>query len=93
MVETHEKLYIQWYFTTYSFLAFTGKIKNPAELAGPLPDGSPTIKIVFVLTLNGRATRQVRRLLRAIYHQDHFYYIHVDKVSTKGYVIRLLTYY
>ncbi|CAG5128244.1 unnamed protein product, partial [Candidula unifasciata] len=37
------------------------------------------IKIVFVLTVSGRAVRQVARLLRIIYSPDHFYYIHVDK--------------
>ncbi|CAL1527402.1 unnamed protein product, partial [Lymnaea stagnalis] len=36
-------------------------------------------KIVFVLTVNGRAMRQVTRLLRLIYSPDHYYYIHVDK--------------
>ncbi|RUS75202.1 hypothetical protein EGW08_017039, partial [Elysia chlorotica] len=39
----------------------------------------PRVKIVFVLTVNGRAIRQVARLLRVIYSPDHFYYIHVDK--------------
>ncbi|XP_021352699.1 xylosyltransferase 1-like [Mizuhopecten yessoensis] len=38
-----------------------------------------TVKIVFVFTVNGRAVRQVRRLIKAIYHRDHYYYIHVDK--------------
>ncbi|RUS75203.1 hypothetical protein EGW08_017040 [Elysia chlorotica] len=42
----------------------------------------PRVKIVFVLTVNGRAIRQVARLLRVIYSPDHFYYIHVDKVSS-----------
>ncbi|XP_060066628.1 xylosyltransferase 1-like [Ylistrum balloti] len=37
------------------------------------------VKIVFVFTVNGRAVRQVRRLLKAIYHPNHYYYIHVDK--------------
>ncbi|XP_069125008.1 xylosyltransferase 1-like [Argopecten irradians] len=37
------------------------------------------VKIVFVLTVNGRAVRQVRRLIKAVYHRDHYYYIHVDK--------------
>ncbi|XP_023025219.1 xylosyltransferase oxt [Leptinotarsa decemlineata] len=35
-------------------------------------------KIVFLLTLNGRALRQVKRLLKILYHIDHYYYIHVD---------------
>lgn len=45
---------------------------------GDRPQGQP-VKIVFVLTLNGRQVRQVIRLLRTIYHPSHFYYIHVDK--------------
>ncbi|ERL87361.1 hypothetical protein D910_04756, partial [Dendroctonus ponderosae] len=35
-------------------------------------------KIAFLLTLNGRALRQVHRLLKLIYHRNHYYYIHVD---------------
>ncbi|CAG9858898.1 unnamed protein product [Phyllotreta striolata] len=37
-----------------------------------------TAKIAFLLTLNGRALRQVKRLLKILYHKDHYYYIHVD---------------
>ncbi|KAG5899486.1 hypothetical protein JTB14_015197 [Gonioctena quinquepunctata] len=37
------------------------------------------VKIVFLLTLNGRAVRQVKRLLKILYHRDHYYYIHVDR--------------
>lgn len=36
-------------------------------------------RIVFLLTLNGRAVRQVKRLLGAIYRPHHYYYIHVDE--------------
>jgi len=36
------------------------------------------IRIVFVLTINGRALRQVTRLLRVLYRSHHYYYIHVD---------------
>ncbi|XP_065580281.1 xylosyltransferase oxt-like isoform X1 [Artemia franciscana] len=35
-------------------------------------------KIAFLLSLNGRSARQVRRLLKVIYRPHHFYYIHVD---------------
>ncbi|KAF5269987.1 hypothetical protein FQR65_LT05786 [Abscondita terminalis] len=35
-------------------------------------------RIVFLLTLNGRALRQVKRLIRILYHEDHYFYIHVD---------------
>ena len=39
------------------------------------------VRLVFVFTVTGRAVRQIRRLLKAIYHVDHYYYIHVDSVS------------
>lgn len=38
-----------------------------------------TAKIVFLLTINGRSIRQIFRLIKAIYHEQHFYYFHVDK--------------
>lgn len=40
------------------------------------------VRIAFVLVVHGRASRQLTRMFKAIYHKDHFYYIHVDKVST-----------
>ncbi|KAL4836028.1 hypothetical protein H8958_010469 [Nasalis larvatus] len=39
------------------------------------------VRIAFVLVVHGRASRQLQRMFKAIYHKDHFYYIHVDKVS------------
>ncbi|EFA12734.1 xylosyltransferase oxt [Tribolium castaneum] len=42
------------------------------------PPSHENVKIVFLLTLNGRALRQVKRLLKILYHTRHFYYIHVD---------------
>ncbi|KAK6165186.1 hypothetical protein SNE40_023628 [Patella caerulea] len=56
------------------------KIKNPSSLASKdsVAD-EPPVKIVFILTFNGRQIRQVIRLIRAVYHPDHYYYIHVDK--------------
>ncbi|XP_048411257.1 xylosyltransferase 2 isoform X2 [Stegostoma tigrinum] len=39
------------------------------------------VRIVYVLVVHGRAIRQLKRLIKAIYHQNHFYYIHVDKRS------------
>lgn len=36
------------------------------------------VKIVFLLTLNGRALRQVKRLIKILFHVDHYFYIHVD---------------
>ncbi|XP_043946423.1 xylosyltransferase 2 isoform X2 [Protopterus annectens] len=39
------------------------------------------VHIAYVLVVHGRATRQLKRMIKAIYHKDHFYYIHVDKRS------------
>ncbi|VVC31413.1 Hypothetical protein CINCED_3A008702 [Cinara cedri] len=36
------------------------------------------VRIVFLLTLNGRAVRQVYRLIKALFHRDHYFFIHVD---------------
>ncbi|XP_043284681.1 xylosyltransferase oxt [Venturia canescens] len=36
------------------------------------------VKIAFLLTVNGRASRQVKRLINVLYHPSHLYYIHVD---------------
>lgn len=40
------------------------------------------VRVAFVLMVHGRAVRQLKRLIKAIYHRDHYYYIHVDKVGT-----------
>ena len=45
------------------------------EGVGPMP------RVVFLLSVHGRAFRQVMRMFKAIYHVDHYYYIHVDSVS------------
>ncbi|KAL0197934.1 hypothetical protein M9458_006474, partial [Cirrhinus mrigala] len=37
------------------------------------------VRIAFMLVVHGRASRQVQRLFKAIYHTSHFYYIHVDQ--------------
>ena len=43
--------------------------------------GMPVARIVFVLTVNGKAVRQVMRLIKTLYHRQHYFYIHVDIVS------------
>lgn len=40
------------------------------------------VRIAFVLVVHGRASRQLQRMFKSIYHKDHFYYIHVDKVRS-----------
>lgn len=37
-----------------------------------------SIKILFLLQLNKRNSRQINRLLKLIYRPNHLYYIHVD---------------
>nr|CAI5851663.1 unnamed protein product [Callosobruchus analis] len=49
------------------------------------------VKIVFLLTLNGRAVRQVKRLLKLLYNKNHYYYIHVDVVVIVAARERLLS--
>ncbi|XP_041133745.1 xylosyltransferase 1-like isoform X2 [Polyodon spathula] len=39
------------------------------------------VRVAFVLVVHGRASRQLQRLFKAIYHADHYYYIHVDQRS------------
>lgn len=51
---------------------------GPGNLHFEEEDVRPKVRVLFVLTLNGRQVRQVRRLLKAIYHRDHFYLLHVD---------------
>ncbi|XP_037074011.1 xylosyltransferase oxt-like [Pollicipes pollicipes] len=49
---------------------------------------SEPVRIVYLMTLNGRDTRQALRLLKMIYHTSHFYFIHVD--SRQDYMYRTL---
>ena len=41
----------------------------------------PPIRIAYVMTLHGRAFRQVKRLFKALYHSHHYFYFHIDSVS------------
>ena len=41
--------------------------------------GKPA-RIAYLLTINGRASRQVKRLISILYHPSHLFYIHVDAV-------------
>ncbi|KAM9844267.1 xylosyltransferase 2 [Aulostomus maculatus] len=57
-----------------------------AELDTSLTKVENPVRVAFVLMVHGRAVRQLKRLIKAIYHRDHYYYIHVDKRS--GYMHR-----
>ncbi|TRY63197.1 hypothetical protein TCAL_03549 [Tigriopus californicus] len=46
------------------------------------------VRVVYLLTLSGRAVRQVRRLIRRLYHVDNYFLIHVD--SRQDYLYREL---
>uniref|UniRef100_A0A3Q2Y4M4 Xylosyltransferase 2 n=1 Tax=Hippocampus comes TaxID=109280 RepID=A0A3Q2Y4M4_HIPCM len=61
--------------------------ENPShDLDNSLAKVEDPVRVVFVLMVHGRSVRQLKRLIKAIYHSDHFYYIHVDKRS--GYMHR-----
>ncbi|CAG2159896.1 unnamed protein product, partial [Oppiella nova] len=53
-----------------------------------IPVDRNDVRIVFLLTLNGRSLRQINRLLKNIYDSKHFYYIHID--SRQDYLFREL---
>lgn len=55
---------------------------NPvqAELDTSLMQVENPVRVAFVLMVHGRSVRQLRRLIKVIYHRDHYYYIHVDQV-------------
>ncbi|XP_014225440.1 xylosyltransferase oxt [Trichogramma pretiosum] len=46
----------------------------------------PLVRIAYLLTVNGRASRQVRRLINTLYDPSHLFYIHVD--SRQDYMYR-----
>lgn len=49
--------------------------EDSADATQPAP-----VRIAFVLVVHGRASRQLQRLFKAIYHTSHYYYVHVDQV-------------
>ena len=57
--------------------------RNPAKQFQHVPyetGTGPLPRVVFLLSIHGRSSRQVQRVFKAIYHSDHYYYIHVDSV-------------
>uniref|UniRef100_A0AAG5D7T0 protein xylosyltransferase n=1 Tax=Anopheles atroparvus TaxID=41427 RepID=A0AAG5D7T0_ANOAO len=57
----------------------TGIRKFAAKTTEAVPNpNEESVRVVFLMTLNGRAVRQVRRLLKALYSPRHYYYIHID---------------
>lgn len=54
------------------------------EARAQQPVDGPPVRIAYMLVVHGRAVRQLKRLLKAVYHEQHFFYIHVDKVLWWG---------
>lgn len=65
------------YFTMNIFE--TGLTKFQPQIPDTSNDKEESVRIIFLLTLNGRAVRQVNRLINALYKRNHYFYIHVDK--------------
>ena len=77
-----QKMFLFVSTLTHGICLLPETFRQPAPLTtSSSQPRSKQVKIVFVLTLNGRQVRQVVRLLRTIYHPHHYYYIHVDSVS------------
>ena len=60
------------------------KGKNPGKGFETIPYSQgtgPNPRVVFLFSVHGRGFRQVMRLFKAIFHSDHYFFIHVDSVS------------
>ncbi|GLH11058.1 Xylosyltransferase oxt [Gryllus bimaculatus] len=67
----------------------TGIAKFVSQVPRETPESvEQPARIAFLLTLNGRALRQVQRLIKALFHVDHYFYIHVD--ARQDYLFREL---
>ncbi|CAG9088162.1 unnamed protein product [Plutella xylostella] len=66
------------YFTMNVFETGVAKFQAQTPASTNSPDKAEEVRIVFLLTLNGRALRQVHRLINALYRTSHYFYIHVD---------------
>ncbi|NP_001008667.1 xylosyltransferase 2 [Bos taurus] len=51
------------------------------EVRAQQPADGPPVRIAYMLVVHGRAIRQLKRLLKAVYHKQHFFYVHVDERS------------
>lgn len=67
---------------------FTDSYINPEFKPANQSKDPGSLRIVFILTLNGRAVRQVRRLIKNLFSSRHTFYIHVD--SRDDYLYREL---
>ncbi|XP_071033432.1 xylosyltransferase 1 isoform X2 [Parasteatoda tepidariorum] len=69
------------------FCPLKAMVKLDPKPAVKVIEGDP-VRIVFLLTVNGRAVRQVYRLIKALFSHNHYFYIHVD--SRQDYMYRKL---
>lgn len=60
------------YFSTGHIPLVPPKIGTVGEVTGS------KVKIVYLLTIAGRASRQVHRLVKQIYSPHHYILVHVD---------------
>lgn len=65
---------------SYACPGLSNQVHAVGELDNNLSNVENPVRVAFVLMVHGRAVRQLKRLIKAIYHRDHYYYIHVDKV-------------
>lgn len=75
--------YNQSFVSLSSWLGVSNRVIATGELDDSLSKVENPVRVAFVLMVHGRAVRQLKRLIKAIYHRDHYYYIHVDKVRSK----------
>lgn len=61
----------------------------PAKLGSEQPRSGAGVKVVFLLTVSGRALRQVVRLVRRLDGPSSYFYVHVD--ARQDYLHRELT--
>lgn len=74
------------YFTMNVFETGVAKFMPQIPITS---DVKGSVRIIFLLTLNGRALRQVMRLINVLYRNTHYFYIHVD--SRQDYLHRELS--
>ncbi|XP_029102906.1 xylosyltransferase 2-like [Scleropages formosus] len=60
---------------------FSNPVLHGGDMDNEPAKADDPVRVAYMLVVHGRAIRQLKRLIKAIYHQDHFYYIHVDKRS------------
>lgn len=71
-----------FFISFFNFFLIIFFLEFKAQVAELSPENSShDVQIVYLLTFNGRAVRQVYRLLKSLYSPTHFYYIHIDSVS------------